>query len=342
MATDALYYPWIDPPSSTLLKTSMLYWDHLYTIVPATIAQPYERPATTTAQKLGFLRSRVVDSNCPEVGQASSEFEQDIERTAITRDVEDVNRRAQSQKGGTRIHPAKLSASLHPEKVSWKLRERLWQTEMPDQNGFYRIADGYAAPYMARLASVIAEADGTAPYTDRRLSHNIVVDRHAAEYDAEVDRNEARLAALSLSTIRLSSRASLMDVYRFREDHHDELVAYRSAIRKFSRKAATVRDPADLERELRRILEDELTPAQEEVEGKLRDASHDFSLAAFEVASVAMLGYAASGFREPLAALGGAAIGLTFSAVRWRREQERNRAEPLSYLVSLRKRFEEK
>ena len=42
MSDDALYYPWIDPPSRVMLATSVLYWDHLYTIVPASISRPYQ------------------------------------------------------------------------------------------------------------------------------------------------------------------------------------------------------------------------------------------------------------------------------------------------------------
>ena len=68
---------------------------------------------------------------------------------------------------------------------------------------------GYAAAYMSRLASVIAERDGLAPFTDRQRSRDVLVDRYVGvEPDDEVDKNEALLASLSIIIPHLAAHTN--------------------------------------------------------------------------------------------------------------------------------------
>lgn len=121
MSKSALYYPWIDPPHRTTVLSAMLYWDHIYTIVPEGLKHPYERPWTRAAADYGFLKPRTISSSCSEVELASSEFIDDIDRRAIQRD-----RRVSLRSGGrgqTLVNSDSMAARLHPEKVSRELRQ---------------------------------------------------------------------------------------------------------------------------------------------------------------------------------------------------------------------------
>jgi len=335
MSANALYYPWIDPPNRVTLNTSVLYWDRLFTIVPASIPEPYENQWTKVARDLGFLRPRFVDPDCLEVRKASEEFQEDFNRKAITSDMRNARRHS-------RLHLDKMAHSLHPMKVSDELRHRLWGKKRPDDDGFYRIAGGYASAYMSRLAAVVSENDELAPCTDRRLSRDVVVDRFASRNHCDVvSQNEALLASLSIQSIRISPRISFSKLIRFRDEHYDELVRYRKAVHTLARQAAGISDEGFREKELKRIAKEELNPAHEVVGARLHEAGFDFGLAALHVSMTAAVGYAASGFKSHWAAAGSALVGLAFSVVKWRLAKEKVRKEPLTYFANLRRQFHE-
>jgi hypothetical protein len=340
MSNEALYYPWIDPPSRVMLATAVLYWDRLYTIVPVDIRRPYQNQWTQAAEQLGFLRPRFVDSRCPEVVQASDEFIADIERRAIRQEMQDVRRTdSQSVKRRVRLHLEKMAPSVDA-RIRGVLQDRRWRSRHPDHEGFYRMQAGYASAYMSRLASLVAESDELAPLTDRRLSRDVLADRFVSvdPYD-DVGTNEALLASMSINTVRISPRTSITQLIRFRDNHYDELKRYRKAIRSLAREACGIRQPHLLQRELRRIVREDLKPAQEVIERKLEEADCDFAINVTQVTAVAWTGCALAGFRNLVAASGGAAVGLAFSLVRWRAARERAQKDPLAYLAKLRERF---
>jgi hypothetical protein len=316
-----------------MLINSILYWDRLYTIVPASIKKPYENRWTQVAQDLGFLRPRFVDPDCPEVQRASAEFQRDIDRKSILRDVKNARRHAH-------VHSDKVSRSLHPMKVSAELRHRLWGRTPPADDGFYQMVDGYAAAYMSRLAAVVAEEDDLAPCTDRRLSRDVVVDRSTDRDDGDIaGQIEAMLASLSINTIRISPRTPLTELIRFRDDHYDELKRYRKVIRSLARQASGIKGQEFRERELKRIVKDELKPAHEVVGAKLEEAGFDFGTSVLQVSVAACVGWAASGFTSYASAAGGAAVGLAFSGVKLLVAKNKVQREPLAYLANLRRQF---
>ena len=51
----ALFYPWIDIQDEAWLKTSLLYWDSIRTIVPESIDASY---STETGRNLYFPNAR--------------------------------------------------------------------------------------------------------------------------------------------------------------------------------------------------------------------------------------------------------------------------------------------
>lgn len=219
MTTDALYYPLIDPSSKTMLINSLLYWDHLYTIVPTTVESPFQNQWSKAAHQYGFLKARLVDPWCSEVYRASDGFAHDLEREAVQAGVRRAEEQAKrADAAGYPIYPGKLSHRLLPANLTPAWRKRIWTDDRPDENGCLRMHWGYALAYMARLASVIAESDNVTCYTNETWSRDVVLDRYADSMKEDrVSKNEARLAALSINTIRIRSHVSIADVIRFRE-----------------------------------------------------------------------------------------------------------------------------
>ncbi len=58
--TRALYYPTIDITNETWLKTAILYWDEINTIVPSSISHPYKQPATQFLSEDTSVRRKIL------------------------------------------------------------------------------------------------------------------------------------------------------------------------------------------------------------------------------------------------------------------------------------------
>jgi hypothetical protein len=52
----ALYYPTIDIEKENWLKSAILYWDEIQTIVPTSIKNPYQNELTQILYEKGVLR----------------------------------------------------------------------------------------------------------------------------------------------------------------------------------------------------------------------------------------------------------------------------------------------
>jgi len=72
MNGSALYYPNIDVRDPAWLRSTLLYWDDIYTIVPRAIETPYETEDTKICAKEGQLRPLYCDDH-PEVIKRLSE-----------------------------------------------------------------------------------------------------------------------------------------------------------------------------------------------------------------------------------------------------------------------------
>ena len=56
MLGTALYYPYIDIRDRGWLRSAILFWDAVQTIVPSSIQNPYHQPDTQICEKEGYLR----------------------------------------------------------------------------------------------------------------------------------------------------------------------------------------------------------------------------------------------------------------------------------------------
>lgn len=54
--TKALFYPTIDIQNENWLKTAILFWDEIFTIVPASYDNPYQEQATRFLHNEGILK----------------------------------------------------------------------------------------------------------------------------------------------------------------------------------------------------------------------------------------------------------------------------------------------
>lgn len=328
MADVAIYHPFIDLADARLLRTCVLYWDEIRTIVPESMRHPYDSPASKEAFEAGVLRPRFVSPDSPEVIQTGEEFLADAESSAIKASAKDAVK-------NLRLHHDKLPR-LHPGKFSEKVRRSLFSTDAMDADGFLRVTDGFGNAYMSRLATVIGEADGTTPLTDDQLSHKVVIDRYVEESDAPSLREaESTLARLSIQAIQIHADTPLRDVVSFRDKHRAELERYRRAIRKLARETAAIRDRAQFEHELGRIVDEEIQPGLDELKAKITEHHIGFGLCVFDMVQACLIGIAGSTAGGIPLGSAATAVSLAIAMGRSRRELSGvQREHPFSYLLT--------
>lgn len=70
---EALYYPWIDIRDEGWLKSAILYWDSVRTIVPESIDDPYSLESARALRDAGFLVPLRVHSEMEEIEQLTDD-----------------------------------------------------------------------------------------------------------------------------------------------------------------------------------------------------------------------------------------------------------------------------
>src|SRR4051812_33544690 len=61
MFGSALYYPNIDIKDQAWLRSAILFWDNIKTIVPTSIRNPYRQPDTRICEQEGYLQALPCD-----------------------------------------------------------------------------------------------------------------------------------------------------------------------------------------------------------------------------------------------------------------------------------------
>jgi hypothetical protein len=189
---------------------------------------------------------------------------------------------------------------------------------------------------MARLASVIAEKDKSFPLTNLSSFQDILIDRYI-DYEKP---SQSELAKLSLQTVRIKQNVPFINVVRFRDKHRWELISFRRAIHKMSRQIGIGLDTSERQEKLQEIIKDEVLPAKEEIEARLKEGDIAFGLSALDITQATAVGMIASQGENLLAGIGAGLISLTISLVQSLRE-DRNiiKEHPLGYLYRAQKKF---
>jgi len=324
MAEIALYYPWIDPTNGSTLRTAVLYFDELRTIVPESMEQPYTNAQSHIATQFNFLKPYFVNPNTDAIHRTSHEFIQDYDRPIIQRQARDIRKKA----GKKTNVPEWFSG----EKVSMEFRHKVFEGVVPDHDGFYDVAEGFGLAYMARLAANITDSADMIAYTDQYLSHEVLCDRFS-DGQNEVDRGEALLARISIEALKIPSHVSFGRLWNFREKHYAELVEYREALRRLARTISSIRRADHLLEEAQRVVKKDITPIHQNMEKRLADQRIDYGTHLLEGLSTGVLTYVTKGLWPAIAASG---IKIGYSSVRGYLAGRKLRNDPLAYLVRAR------
>ena len=375
MPNQALYYPWIEIRDEQWLKTALLYWDELRTIVPESMNAPYTTNSTQFLSDEGILRPIRVRSDMEEIEDLSDSVISYLSTNEGARVIAADGHR------NSIIHEEKLPykfdqyAHIHPEKLPGEIRYQLRHLlEAPDRDGpWLRVDSGFADFYMTLLASKLSERTGASLVTPDSMANDLAVavhldaplgqkvgnllgaERHRRfrnrEYDAYGPRRnrpssvaEGLLANIAISKINISESTPIQDLINFKNKYSDEFGRFHKSIHDLC--AGIDQDiPVEaLQERVGTIYRNEVEPSINSLKAALDGkkikwkAEGLMKLAFMSASSYSAL--AVAGLSTPIALLAGAGISLTAMGVLHNVEKRGQlRSDPFAYLLSAEREF---
>jgi hypothetical protein len=372
-SSQVVFYPWIDIQDDAWLKSSLLYWNTVRTIVPESVDTPYSSQTARTLQEAGFLVPLRVHSSMEEVEELTGDaltFLNSTEGAELL--IAGADQRRQS------IHLEKLPnrlrglARMHPEKLPHEIRHLISRLSTTSNRGddWLEVDDSFALFYMTLLASRLAERVGaglvTPIPTAERLALAVRLDaqinelvpwdldgrygspgRWRREHEAFGPRRRmprtlapGLLSQLLIQRIGVAADTPIERLLDFRERHRDELSSFRTEIEKLT---STVEEDLSPEA-LRQRVSDLYTNGVEPAIAKLKRALDGrrinwlgeglLKVAFLSAGSSSML--IAAGLAVPTALLAGAGLSLIVSGMRYNVEKRESlSSNPYAYLLSL-------
>lgn len=352
--TRALYYPTIDITNETWLKTAILYWDEINTIVPSSISHPYKQPATQFLSEEGVIKPLLVDPdmNLIEdlVDDVSKYLDSEEGHQVLMHAKDDVTKH--SQKTSRKIH------QIHPEKFAHEIWHPLQNCRGED--GWLYVDEGFANFYMTLLTNRLCEQYSIAPLTDNTCTSNLsnltrldnqvaICDHRNYPWGDSHIRNRGHqlsqgiLMDLSFKGISISNEVSIHDILEFKRKHQDELGLFRMNLEKLTKNISADATIEQIRQQVYDIYVNQFLPGYDDLKESLSGAgikwvANNFMKISFFSTGGTAIPTALLGLSIPSALLAGAVVSVISSAVLYNIEKrDILRRNPYSYLLAINK-----
>jgi len=285
MVGSALYYPNIDVRDPAWLRSALLYWDNIYTIVPRAIEAPYQTEDTQICAKEGHLRPLYCD-DYPQViknlGDRTLEILQPGKlplpfNMAMAKSEPNLAElfAAVRSRTRTKMHRDKFGDSfLHPDKVSAELRDIFGHAEASGSSEWLLVGDAFSDIYMAALALLLAEEkDGLAPVTNSSADHGSALLSLLADSPSVVEPQQGVLVSLTMKNLRIDPSVKVQELIRFKQKRNDQLGELATKLEDLNAKIKEATDLKELEQQAQRIYERDVEKALNDLASELRAAS---------------------------------------------------------------------
>lgn len=356
--TKALFYPTIDIVNEDWLKSAVLFWDEINTVVPESIKNPYQQNTTQYLSDEGILQPIRVNPD----------FEFIEELTTDTINYLNTSEGFQlltQARGNSFIHREKMPRDvnrlfdIHQDKLPYFIQHEL-QKDLTNNNGWITVDTNFAMFYMTLLANKICEQKGIALLSDNSLISNLTdkvrLDNQIAISDRDFlhHRRESRthnkeriylaqgmLTNLIIDGIKISNTSSLEDIVKFKKKHADELGLFRTNITKLTQNISKEKTHEAMRQQVEDIYKDEFLPSYNNFKKALSGSgikwvSDNFMKVSVISTSATALPMALLGLALPQALIAGAGVSLITSLISYNEDKkEKLRTNPYSYLLAV-------
>lgn len=352
--TRALYYPSIDIHNERWLKTAILYWDEINTIVPSSIRNPYNTHTTKFLEDEGILKPLYVGSDMELIRNLADDALNYLRTNEAYRVLTEhkIFCEEHSQNMGREWH--RLNR-IHPGKMSYELGREL--VKYLNEDGWMHVGEGFANFYMTLLANRICEKEGIAPLTDNVFSANF---NNLARLDNQVISSyfdtpwdnrhtyfegnqlaQGMLMNLSFQGISISDEVSIDDILKFKRQHQDELGLFRTNVENLTKSIHVDASYEQMRQQVKDIYVNQFLPGYNDLKESLKESRirwYAKSLASVFCFSLGATAIPTSmlNLSIPTALLAGAVATVTASVVLYNTEKKSVlRHNPYSYLLAI-------
>ena len=346
--TKALYYPSIDIDNVEWLKSALLFWDEIQTIVPEFVKVPYRSVDTQYLEAEGFLSPFIVSSNHSFVRDASDKMTAFLAKKSkdeLARDLRIGSRGYRSQWG------------ISTKKMTWELRKNLEsylysegiindnnkQSIHANFDESVYIPDFVAMFYMTLLANKICKEKSIALVSDNKYPFGVAEAVRLGERSEAL--TQGMLLEIIVQSVQLSPDASLPDIIDFKKRHMDELGRFRTTLAKLTQRIEKDKPLEAIQQELQDIYTNEFLPSYNDLLKALSGLrinyfANNFLKTTFVSTSATSLPMLLAGQSVPHALLASVGVTVLASAVQYHQEKKKMlRETPYSYLLLAQKEF---
>ena len=353
--TRALFYPTIDIQNENWLKTAILFWDEISTIVPASIDNPYQERATQYLHDIGLLTPI-------EVNPEQQFIEELAEDTVNYLNTNEGFQLLTQGENGYAIHRDKLPRDIdrlfdiHPEKLPYEIQHQLRNRMTRD--GWLRVDGSFAKFYMTLLANKICEHRAIAPLTDNsltsnfsdlvRLDNQIAINGRNRDYDYRLHRrdryinlSQGLLINMAIEGISIAEPTSLEDVVNFKRRHQDELGLFRKNVANLTKDIPADASLGQIKQMVEDVYVNEFLPGYNGLKDALNGsgikwaADNLMKVSFFSTSATAIPTYLL-GLSVPYALLAGVGVSVISSLVSYNVDKRTAlRNSPYSYLLAV-------
>lgn len=268
--TKALYYPTIDVEDSEWMKTAILFWDEINTIVPESISAPYKNNDSRFLYDEGILRPILLSPN----DSVFQNFDQKIFKFSETREALDFLH------GGSCVEnnpygDSRAEFYLHRDKLPLMLQEHLMENMLVDDYGWVKVSDNFANYYMTLLATTLAKRKHRCLITDTNAPYELSTSYSLGKISSAKQKiAEGILFKMVVNGIKISRTESLKDLLEYKRKRKDELGRFRSALASLTdqQNYDDIDSVEELEEKVRCIYENDYLPALHGLKETLNDS----------------------------------------------------------------------
>ena len=367
--SNALYYPTIDINDLSWLKTALLFWDSISTIVPEHLQDPYQHHDTRYLADIGFLRPLRVNPHdvsvvgieediinllySPEFIHSLHSMPRDNSYSGIwtskmsyriREEIDDLFRRNR----GTLLYRDKMSYLLQ-----MKVRDCIEEWSQNDE--IFYLNEDFAYIYMMALAERISENRSLAMVTDSLFSFNTEnnmrlcnqatilpsYDRSSRYRVPQIE--QGLLLNFIVQGLSISPDNDLKDILSFKNRHRDELGRFKTELANLTQGLETGQSVDALREDISNLYVNRFTPAFNDFKAALKDSrikwfSETFLKVSAVTASATGIPMALLGMPVDQAIYAGVGLSVIASTVSYNiQKREVIRNNPYSYLLSIQK-----
>lgn len=358
--SNALYYPDIDIQNMDWLKTSILFWDSISTIVPESLENPYKQRDTQYLSDIGFLRPLIVHPN----DRSIKEIEQDILDILYSSEFLQIlcasrnneYSRIWNKENANNIIDQSL---IYKDKISYIVQEKIqYLIRCFDNSEIYLLDRDFVYIYMIALANKLCEDHSLGMITDDipcfNMSNTFRFDNHTSVYPEEffwVKRpkdhqlEQGILLDYIIKSIAISPETSFEELIDFKNHHKDELGLFRTHLSKLTQDFDMNKPIEIIQQEIEDLYKNEFIPSFDNFKKALKSSKIKWFTNSFFKVSL----FSTSSTSVPMTLLGmpveqalfaGMGISIITSLISYNiNKMESLRNSPYSYLYAINNKF---